>query len=254
VTDWIVAGRVREGVCGLSIEANRDYSSEAYTAGEVKRYWPTAWAILPAGEQPAVPPGQPLAATESKETPVRLYAASGAQAPDGGNSPDGKGDDGMDEMRERLEALEASQQEQAEKIAALETENGELLARLTATEQERDQLIQAQEQEKLEAREAVIKDRHDKLLAAETRPGVRDKFMARFTALETLEAKEGVLDIYEEIVDEGNPGQPMLRAAESDTDTAPEDRVIKAAEARSAEKHISFMAALEEVINEAKEG
>jgi hypothetical protein len=102
------------GTDGLSIEAYRNYSSAAYTEGEVYEMWPTAWAILGANEQPACPPGEPLAAMETPEAVTPVWLTARETAPIRGSEPHGKEAVAMDELRQELEALKVQAQEQAD--------------------------------------------------------------------------------------------------------------------------------------------
>lgn len=244
VVDWWVASGVREGTFGLSVEANRDYASDAYTEGEMFAYWPTAWAVLPAGEQPAVPPGEPLAAEEKKEKPVRLYAQE--TAPEGGVSPIERGQDMSAELEGRIEKLEAAQAEKAEKITTLEGENSELKAKLEAAEQERDQLKQEKESADLAAAEAAVTDRANTIMAAEARPGVREKMQKRLEAAEGVDAKNGLLDAWETVIGENEIESAKLRASEAKPEGEDStDSRIQAAEQRAKNENIPFLKALE---------
>lgn len=242
VASWSVANDIRAGVYGLSVEALKDYSSEAYTGGEVYAYWPTAWAVLPAGEQPAVPPGQPLAASEDNgPKTVRLYAHE--TAPTRGESPHGKEAEQMDtkELEAKLESLEAASLETAEKVSALETERDELKAKLEAAEKERDELKSAKEQAQLEAAEAETAKRAELILAASV-PGTREKMQARLEAAEGTEAKRALLDAWEPLIDEKELDGARLRASESKPDNSDDagsiDNILQAAEKIAAEKGI----------------
>ena len=254
VCDWWVAAGIREGTFGLSVEANRDYSSEAYTAGETYTYWPTAWAVLPAGEQPAVPPGEPLAAKEP-DKPVRLFAQEAA--PDRGELPQGKEADQMDkEMEARLEKLEAAQTESAEKITALESERDELKAKLEAAEKERDELKSAKEQAEIEAAEAAVNDRVKTIMAAEARPGVRERMQAKLEAAEGVDAKAALLEAWELTIGETELEQAKLRASEakpegSEADSA--DNLIDEAKRIQAAEKCDWNTALEAAIKKAGE-
>ena len=218
IVDWMTASGIREGTYGLSVEANKDYNSEAYTGGKEYRYWPTAWAVLPAGEQPAVPPGEPIAAKDETK-PVRLYAHE--TAPDGGVSPDERGQIQMEELKElkgRLEVLEAAQAESSEKVAALEKErdelkaqNEELAAKVKAAEDEKAQA-------ELAAAEAAVTERAQTIMTAEARPGVREKMEQKLAAAETVEAKGALLDAWESVMDEDQVKKAKLKASESKPD------------------------------------
>jgi len=78
--DGVVMATISQMVDGLqdqilqgSMEAYPGYSSPAYTGERVFGVWPTAWAVLPAGEQPAVPPR--LIAGESEISLIRITGA-----------------------------------------------------------------------------------------------------------------------------------------------------------------------------------
>lgn len=246
IRDWYMWTGISTGAFGLSMEANVDYTSEAYTGGETFPYWPTAWAVLPAGEQPAIPAGEPIAAAEAPR-PVRLYAAE--QAPAGGNSPTGKGDEQMDELKEKLAQLEAAQQEQADKIAALETERDGLKDQLTAAEQERDQLKAEKQAAELEAEEAAVTEGLNAVMAAAV-PGVRARMQERIAAAETLETRKALLSAWEPLADKDELAKARLQAKESKpaSETKDEaDRTLEAAEKLAADKGISFVKALEMV-------
>ena len=249
VVDWWVASGVREGTFGLSVEANRDYSSDAYTGGETYRYWPTAWAVLPAGEQPAVPPGEPLAANEKNEKPVRLYACE--TAPDRGDLPHGKEADTMDtkELEARIAALEESKQATDQKVAALEKERDELKAQ----NEELAAKVKAAEDEKaaaeLAAAEAAVTERAQTIMAAESRPGVREKMEKKLAAAEGVEAKGALLDAWESVMDEAQIKEAKLRASESkpDSDSSGEsngDKILAEAEKIMAAEKCDFNTAL----------
>ena len=251
VSEWMTAAGIKEGAFGLSVEAMKDYASEAYTDGETYRYWPTAWAVLPAGEQPAVPPGEPLAATEPEQKPVRLYAQE--TAPEGGASSTERGHDMSTELEARIEKLEAAQVESTEKITALENERNELKAKLEAAEQERDELKSAKEADELAAAEAAVTERAATIMAAEARPGVREKMQARLEAAEGTEAKTALLDAWEPLLGENEIAQAKLHASEAkpegDSIDALEDKAVKLA----ASEGIRYDQALERIIRKAGE-
>lgn len=106
---------LERGILQGSMEAFRKYQSEAYTGKRVFGIWPTAWAVLPAGEQPAVPPKK-IAAGESMV--IRLTGA-----PQRGNSPTERGqemtlEEALKEiarLKEELAELKKSKAEDASK-------------------------------------------------------------------------------------------------------------------------------------------
>lgn len=230
---------VRQGVRTLSIEADREYQSPAYTGEKTFNYWPTAWAILPEAVQPGVPPGEPVAAAED-ENHIRLCASE--TAPDRGDLPHGKEADTMDtkELEARIAALEESKQATDQKVAALEKErdelkaqNEELAAKVKAAEDEKAQA-------ELAAAEAAVTERAKTIMAAEARPGVREKMEAKLAAAEGVEAKGALLDAWESVMDESQIKEAKLRASESKPDHSEDnpDSFIQAAEAIAKEKGI----------------
>lgn len=120
-----IAYKLRERMFQGSMEAYQNYTSPAYTNGRKFGLWMVAWAVLPGGVQPAVPPR--IAADE--EGGELLSFLMNNQAPDGGESPEGKGASEMDEKV--LKALEAN----TKSVEGLTTQFGELLTQLKGSGQ-----------------------------------------------------------------------------------------------------------------------
>ena len=129
--DGVVMATVDQMVSGLqdqilqgSMEAYPGYSSPAYTGKRVFGIWPTAWAVLPAGEQPAIPPK--LIAGESE---ISLICISGA--PDGGNSPIERGQEMTLEEAIKMIATLKAEIAELKKAKAEESDKDELAAKDT---------------------------------------------------------------------------------------------------------------------------
>ena len=249
VGDWWAVDGIKQGVYGLSVEAMRDYSSEAYTGGETFKYWPTAWAVLPAGEQPAVPPGEPIAAKEPEHKPVRLYAQE--QAPPGGASPNERGQVMDKEIEARIEALEKSLADGREELSTLKAENGELKSKLEAAEKERDELKQATEAAQIEAAEKEVEGKTEELLARKL-PGVREKIQTRIEAAEGPQAKLAVIKDMDELFDDMTTDEQKLYASEGKPDVGGEskddtDRKLEQVEKLQASEGITYADALNRV-------
>jgi hypothetical protein len=256
VGDWMTINGLRNGTLTLSIEADRDYSSEAYTAGEEFKYWPTAWAVLPVGEQPAVPPGEPLAASEETKKPVRLYAHE--TAPDGGICPEERGRDTMtpDEMTKKLADIEAAQGDAATKTSELEATIADLTAKLAAANKELDDMKGEKEAVQVAAAEKAVEDRTKILLASEQRPGIREKISGKLAAAEGHAAKAVLLDAFESMVDETELVAARLHASEAkpvETKTDA-DSVMDDAEKIQAAEKCSWNEALKAADRKKKEG
>ena len=245
-----IAG-IREQALSLSIEAKQHYSSDEYTNGEEFRYWPTAWAVLPVGTQPAVSPGEPLAATEKDTETVRLYAQE--TTPEGGANPHGKGDKMSQELEARIEALEGKQTEDEAKISTLEAENGELKGKLEAAEKERDEFVSAKEQETLEAAEKVVEVKLDEMLDKKL-PGKREGLKADIMAVEGSEARTAMIELLDRNVPDMSAEEQKLNAGEGEPEGKDAtDRAIEAAEKRAKEEDITFTNALAEELGKEQE-
>jgi hypothetical protein len=241
---WVIAG-IREGTSGLSMEAIRDYKSDAYTGGKTFAYWPTAWAVLPAGEQPAIPPGEPmLAAKDRNIKPVRLYAQE--TAPKGGVSPKERGQDTM-----TIEELTKQVTDLTSKVSALEAEKTELSSKLTAAEQERDKLRTANEQREQEAAIAAAETEAETMLNRKL-PGVREGAKAEIEACEGADAKRALIATLDKVLPDMTAEEQKLHAGEGKPDVGGEekdeaDRKLEAAEKLCKDENIPMAQALERV-------
>lgn len=215
-----IAG-IRERALGLSIEAKQFYSSEEYTNGEEFRYWPTAWAVLPVGTQPAVTPGEPLAANEDDNIPVRLFAQE--TNPNRGNDPR-KGDE-MDKDK-RIADLEAAEATKDARISTLEAEAGDWKQKAEAATQELDDIRAANEQKDIEAAEKAVEVDADTMLAKKL-PGVREKAKVEIMACEGSEAKAAMVATLDKLLPdmtaeeqtlENDRGDPEKRKADTPVD------------------------------------
>ncbi len=242
-----IAG-IRERALGLSIEAKQHYTSEEYTNGEEFRYWPTAWAVLPVGTQQAVTPGEPLAASEDDNKPVRLFAQE--TTPDRGNESR-KGDE-MDKDK-RIAELEAGEATNAEKFSTLEAANADLTTQLDTVTQERDSLKSAKEQEEIEAAEKAVED-SAKTMVAKKLPGVRETVLAEIMACEGSEARATLTATLDKLLPDMSPAEQKLEAGESKPESSNSDNSnIEAAEMLAEKENISFVAALGKVIERKRE-
>lgn len=115
-----------------SMEAYRNYTSKAYTGGRKFGLWVTAWAILPTGEQPAIPPR--IAANEEEDQELILLTGN---APEG-NSPDREGAEEMEikEVSEKVVDL-------GSKVDALAERFSNFLEQVKASNQEGDESPEA---------------------------------------------------------------------------------------------------------------
>jgi len=248
VGDMNTIAGLRERALSLSIEAKQFYNSEEYTKGEEFRYWPTAWAVIPAGTQPAVTPGEPLAAEEIDNNPVRLYAQE--TNPNRGDDPR-KGDD-MD-LEKKIEALEASEAVKDSTISALETENSELKSKLEAAEKERDSFVQAKEAAEIEAAEKVVETKLEEMLAKKL-PGKREQLKADIMAAEGSEARSEMIELLDRNVPDMTAPEQVLHAGDGKPEEKKDnaDNAIEAAEKR-AENGENYLEALAEEFSKAKE-
>ncbi len=238
----IIAG-IRERALGLSIEAKQHYSSEEYTKGEVFRYWPTTWAVLPVDTLPAVSPGEPLAANETDTETVRLFAQE--TTPDRGNTSR-KGDN-MDKDK-RIVELEAAEATKDSRISTLEAEIADLNGKVEAAEQERDSIKAANEQKDIEAAEADAEVQIDAMVAKKL-PGSREQLKADIMAAEGTDARLVLMAVLDKNVPDMTAAEQKLDAGKSAPEGKDEaDTAIEAAEALAKEKDISFVAALEKVV------
>lgn len=240
---WFDSG-LRTGAYGLSMEAVQNYASEAYTDGRTFKLWPTAWAILPAGEQPACPPGQPLAAREQNGKTIRLATVT---APIRGSEPQGKEAGVMEELTKQIAALTASVGDLTAKVGVLEAAEKELKDKLQAAEKENADLKAAAETATLAAREKSATEREEKILAAELKPGNREKIQERIKAAADITARETLLDAYEAtMIDLGIP-MPTLEAGERKPDEqtkTPADLLVDEAKKIQASEKCSWNEAL----------
>ena len=245
---WMNDG-ITTGTYGLSVEAYRDYSSDAYTGGATFPVWPVTWAVLGADVQPAVPPGEPLAAGQKPTEAVR-FTVKQETAPIRGAEPHGKEAEAMEELTKQIAALN-------DRIGTLEAAETELQAKLSAAEKERDDLKAAADAHQVEVQAAEIVTRTDKLMAAEVRPGARDKMKDKLTAAETPAAKLALLEAYEGIVEPVTVPAPVLQASAPVPDGEPvseADKLIQAAEKLAADEKITFAAAMTRLNQTQKEG
>lgn len=239
---WVISG-VREGTSGLSVEAIRNYKSDAYTGGRTFSYWPTAWAVLPAGEQPAIPPGEPMLAAKDNQKPVRLYAQENSPS-EGGASPKERGQDTMN-----IEELTTKMAELTDEISTLKASNLELTQKLAAAEKERDDLKIAEEQRTVEAAEKAVENDMNVMLDKKL-PGVREEAKTRIEACENIETKKILITTLDEILPDMTPEERKLHAGEGQPDGSEMDdgdKLIKAAEAYRDEHDVSFAVALQKV-------
>ena len=236
-----IAG-IRERALGLSIEAKQFYNSEEYTKGEEFRYWPTAWAVLPVGTQQAVTPGEPLAANEDDNIPVRLFAQE--TTPDRGIDPR-KGDD-MDKDK-RIADLEASEATKDSRISTLEASEVDLKVKLEAAEKERDDLKAKTEKAQIEAAEAGAEVKIDEMVARKL-PGKREELKADIMAAEGTDARLALMAVLDKNVPDMSVEEQKLEAG----DGIPEgkdkvDIAMEAAEVRSASGEVYAEALADEL-------
>jgi hypothetical protein len=240
---------VTTGAYGLSIEAYRKYVSEAYTDGKEFELWPTSWAILGADEQPACPPGVPLIAAKEGNAETVTFAVS-EPAPIRGNEPQGKEAVEMDELRKELDALKVTASEQAAKITALEAAEKELTGKLQTAEQERDALKAAETQRQADVKAGEVKGRFEKIMAAEQRPGNREKLQMRYDEALTVEDKERFVTAAEAVIEAVQLPEQVLHAADhkpTEDNKDKYDTVIEAAEKMAHDEKIPYDVALARV-------
>lgn len=178
--DGVVMATIDQIITGLesqilqgSMEAYQKYKSEAYTGDRTFGLWPTAWAVLPAGEQPAVPPK--LIAGESE---ITLVCISGA--PMRGDSPTERGQTmTLEEAIAMIATLKAeiaelkkaaADESNADDIAAKDKEITDLKAEVKVHE---DAVEEALETQATELQKTVLK----KVLAA-NRPKIEEDLKA----------------------------------------------------------------------------
>jgi chromosome segregation ATPase len=156
----------------------------------------------------------------------------------------------MEELTKQIAALN-------DRIGTLEAAETELQAKLQAAEKERDDLKAAADAHQVEVQAAEIVTRTDKLMAAEVRPGARDKMRDKLTAAETPAAKLALLEAYEGIVEPVTVPAPVLQASAPVPDGEPvseADKLIQAAEKLAADEKITFAAAMTRLNQTQKEG
>lgn len=251
---------IRTGAYSLSMEAQRDFGDPAYTGGKTFSIFPTAWAVLPANVLPALPPGQPLAASGKKENTVRVRLAIGA--PDRGITPQGKEADGMDpkELEVKIATLEAELAKLRDENASLKAKVEELTKEGTTTAKERDDLKAAKEAGEVAARQAAFDVKRKALVEAEGRPGVREKIEAELDKASTLDEKERVLASFETVcaalkpADKGNKLTSGKEGGKAEGEGSGLVRAAKQIQADHAKagKKITINAALKMAVKEGK--
>ena len=233
-----IAG-IRERALGLSIEAKQFYKSEEYTKGEEFRYWPTAWAVLPVGVQQAVTPGEPLAANEDDNKPVRLFAQE--TNPNRGNNPR-KGDE-MDNEK-RIADLEASEAIKDAKISTLEASETALKAELESLKKERDELQAAEEQKAIEATERDAEVKIEEMVARKL-PGKREQLKADILAAEGTDARLALMAVLDKNVPDMTAKEQSFHAGDSKSEGKDDgDTLLEAAEERAKKDNITYSEAL----------
>ena len=229
-----------------SMEAYRNYKSKAYTGARKFGLWPTAWAILPAGVQPAVPPN--IAASEGADEIVWLTLN---EAPEEGKSPNRKGAEmTLEELGKLVEANADAIAEVVNglKVKASDDSKTEKAAEVIAAEAAAQVAVEAAEEAVVIAMEPMV---------ARKPEGVREKVTDFVNAGETPADKIARIKTIDSLVpDLVLPAGSTLEAGESDPDTGDKtdgDKIVDKAKKMAKEKKISMNEALEEIRAEEEE-
>ena len=235
--DGVVMATIEQMASGLqdqilqgSMEAYPGYSSPAYTGDRVFGVWPTAWAVLPAGEQPAVPPK--LIAGELELSLIRITGA-----PTRGISLTERGQEMT--LEEALKVIAELKAEIATlKKAKAEEVNTDLEAKAkTITELEAENKeLKAEAEKVIETKAKELQTKVlDKVLAA-NRPKVEEKIKAmdspaeRVQFLEMLDVSLAPIEADKTKLNAGDdPGDGEATSAEK-TIAAQKKAIIKAAD------------------------
>jgi len=272
LTDAIYQGKIvrtqqqvydglRTGMMTCSWEGWNNYQSPAYTGDRTFRIWPTAYAVLLGGDQPAIPSAIPAAAGENTD-PSGVYLFGVATAPVGGNSPRERGSAEMTleqalakivELEAKIADLTAAadKDKEAEVVAARE--------RATAAERKATDATTELTTVKSKLAEYAQKDADAlKVKAGELQKVVLEKVLAakrpaletKLAAMDSDATRVQFLELMTDNLD-GLQADPA-KLADGDPDKGG-DKITamnKAAETRAAEKHIPFAVALEQLVRE----
>ena len=245
--DGVVMATVDQMVSGLqdqilqgSMEAYPGYNSPAYTGERVFGLWPTAWAVLPAGEQPAVPPK--LIAGESE---ISLICISGAPIRGDGLIERGQ-DMTLEEALKEIATLKAeiaelkkaATKEDAEASEAVATENTDLKSKL--------KVFEAAEATALKTKAEEL----EKSVLEKTLAGNREDLKTQIDTIEDSHQRVQFLEIMDKSLTKPEVKKEKLNAGEvvEDDTEDPYLKKVNAAEKLAKEKNIPFVQALEQIV------
>ena len=228
------------------------YKNETYTGDRTFNLWPTGYAVLPGNTQPAIPPGEPIAADENQDS-AGVFLRGVTKAPDGGDSPTERGqemtpDEALKmiadlkaeivELKAEIKELKGSGDEEAtEKAEALEKQNTDLKSKVEKFEDAENEALKVKAEE---LQKSVL----DKTL-----PANREKLTEKITAIEDSHERVQFLELMDEILPELEIDPEKLEAGEVEDDEGdPLLKTFNAAEKLAKEKSITFKEALEQMI------
>jgi len=198
--------------------------------------------------QQAVTPGEPLAANEDNNIPVRLFAQE--TTPDRGIDPR-KGDDMENEKR--IADLEAAELVKDATISELEAGKVDLTAKLEAAEQKLVDIETVKAQADIKAAEKDAEKQIDDMVAKKL-PGKREELKADIMAAEGTESRLALMAVLDKNVPDMSAEEQKLNAGESTPEGKDKtDIAIEAAERRSDTEDISYLDALTEELNKGQE-
>ena len=241
-----------------SWEGWHNYSNPAYTGDRTFLVWPTGYAVLLGGDQPAIPSAIPAAADENTD-PAGEFLRGVATAPVGGNSPRERGSAAMtlEQALEKIKELEAkiaelekaadkvkdSDPESAPETAAAMERATAAEGKLTAANAELAK-YRAAEAEALRVKCADLA----KTVTEKVLPARREGLTAKLAAMDSDAVRVQFLEIMAENLDGLQADPAKLAEGDPESDGSdPFESKVKAAEKLAADKGIGFAQAYAEV-------
>lgn len=258
-TQQQIADGIRTGMMTCSWEGWYNYQSPAYTGDRKFRVWPTGYAVLLGGDQPAIPSAVPAAAADNTD-PAGIYLRGIATAPVRGEDPLGKGEDTMTleqamakiaELEAKIAEMEkaADKGKDAEVSAATERATA-AEGKLTKAEAELARFRQA-EADALKVKAGAL----ETAVLAKVLPGQRDAMKAKLAAMDSDATRVQFLELMDPALPALSAEDEKLGKGDEPADASdPQGATIKAAEKLAESEKITYSEALKRVIAEKQKG
>lgn len=220
-TQQQLADGIRTGMMTCSWEGWYNYQSPGYTGDRTFRVWPTGYAILLGGDQPAIPSAIPAAANDNID-PTGIYLRGIATAPARGVNPPERGNAmalTLEEAMKEIEALKAKIKDleaaadkgKSDEVATATKRATSAEGRATAAEAELAKYRQAE----ADALKAKCADLTETVLKRVI-PGKRDGLKAKLEAMDGDATRVQFLESMADNLPELTPEQKKTLNGEAD--------------------------------------